>query len=94
MKYRSEFKHGFTNRDCLQCAILKVLHGVQEKKSPNVKGYAIFSIFFKIFQMRFSKFSKCLKTTLNSPERPAELTQISSRRKNATLIMFLFCYYC
>ena len=34
MKYRSEFKHGFTNRDCLHCAILKALHGFKEK-SPH-----------------------------------------------------------
>ena len=29
MKYKSEFKHGFTNRRCLQCAILKALHSFQ-----------------------------------------------------------------
>ena len=34
MKYKSEFKHGFTNRDCLHCAILKALHGFKEK-SPH-----------------------------------------------------------
>ena len=42
MKYRSEFKHGFTNRGYLQCSILKALHGFHEK-SPQVKGYLIFS---------------------------------------------------
>ena len=26
MKYRSEFKHAFTNRGCLHCAILQDLH--------------------------------------------------------------------
>ena len=41
MKYKSEFKHGFTNRGSLHCAILKPLHGFKEK-SPKVKGYAIF----------------------------------------------------
>ena len=41
MKYKSEFKHGFTNRACLHCAILKPLHGFKEKR-PKVKGYAIF----------------------------------------------------
>ena len=25
MKFRSKFNHGFTNRGCLQCAILKAL---------------------------------------------------------------------
>ena len=42
MKYRSEFKHGFTHRGYLHCAILKTLHSFQEK-SPQVKGHAIFS---------------------------------------------------
>ena len=41
MKYKSEFKHGFTNRGCLHCANLKPLHGFKEKR-PKVKGYAIF----------------------------------------------------
>ena len=31
MKYKSKFKHGFTNRGCLHCAILKALHGFQGK---------------------------------------------------------------
>ena len=42
MKYRSEFKHGYTHRGYLHCAILKTLHSFQEK-SPQVKGHAIFS---------------------------------------------------
>ena len=41
MKYRSEFKHGFTNRDCLQCAILKALHCFQ-KKEPTILGICNF----------------------------------------------------
>ena len=43
MKNRLEFKHGFTNRSYLHGAILKALHGFQGKKSPQVKGYAVFS---------------------------------------------------
>ena len=43
MKYRSEFKHGLTNRGYLHCAILKALHSFQEKKGPQVKEYAFFS---------------------------------------------------
>ena len=42
MKYRSKFKHDFTNRGCLHCAILKALHAFKEKKSPQGKRYAIF----------------------------------------------------
>ena len=70
MKHRSEFKHGFTNRDYLHCAILKALHGFEGKKEPISQG--ICNIFFKMFKMRFSKY---LKTTWNSPEQSAELTQ-------------------
>ena len=32
MKYRSEFKHGFTNSDYLHFAILKALHSFQVKR--------------------------------------------------------------
>ena len=65
MKYRSEFKHGFTNRGCLHCAILKALHGVQEKRahksmdmqfSPQNVQNEIYKI-FKIFKnnMKFTR---------------------------------------
>ena len=33
MKYRSEFKHGFTNRACLHCAVLKALYEFQKKRA-------------------------------------------------------------
>ena len=72
MKYRLEFKHGFTNCGYLYCVILKALHGFQEVralKSGDVE------FFFKMFQMRFSKFSKFFRTTWNSPNQPIKLTQ-------------------
>ena len=47
MKCRSEFKHGFTNRVCLHCAILKALHGFKEE---------ICNFSFKMFKMAFSIF--------------------------------------
>ena len=50
MKYRSEFKHGFNSRGCLQCAILNALHGFQEKRAHKSRDI-------------FLRFSKCLKTT-------------------------------
>ena len=53
MKYRSEFKHGFTNPACLHCAILKALHGFKEKE-PTRQATCNFS--FKMFKMRFSRF--------------------------------------
>ena len=55
MKYRSEFKHGFNSRGCLQCAILKALHSFQEKRAH--KSRDIFFLqniqngIFKIFKM-------------------------------------------
>ena len=33
MKYRSKFKHGFTNQGYSHCAILKSLYGFQEKRT-------------------------------------------------------------
>ena len=32
MKYRSEFKHGFTNCSSFHCPILKALHSFQKKE--------------------------------------------------------------
>ena len=72
MECRSEFKHGFTNRGCLYCAILKV-YTVSTKKESTSPGISNFS--FEIIKMRFSRFSKCLKTTSNSSEQSAELSQ-------------------
>ena len=60
MKYRSEFKHGFTNRGYLHCAILKALHVFQEKRACKSRDM---QFFFKMFQMRFSRSSGCLKIT-------------------------------
>ena len=56
MKYRSEFKHGFTNRGCLQCAILKALNGFQEKRAHKSGDMQFFlqnvqNKIFKIFKM-------------------------------------------
>ena len=69
MKYRSEFKHGFTNRGCLQCAILKALHGFQKKRAHKSRDMQFFlqNGILKIFRM--------FKNNMNSPEQPAELTQ-------------------
>ena len=56
MKYRSEFKHGFSNCGYLHCAILKVLNGFQEKESTNQVIMQFFlqnvqNEIFKIFKM-------------------------------------------
>ena len=41
-KYRSEFKHGFTNHGCLHCAILKALHGFMEKRVHKARDMQFF----------------------------------------------------
>ena len=56
MKYRSEFKHGFTNHGCLHCAILKAVHGFQEKRARKSRDMQFFlqnfqNEIFKIFKM-------------------------------------------
>ena len=52
MKYR--FKHGFTNRGYLHCAILKAFHGFQEKR-PRKSRICIF-ISSKCFKRDFQDF--------------------------------------
>ena len=42
MKHRSKFKHGFTNCGCLHCAILKALHGFQEKRARKSRDMQFF----------------------------------------------------
>ena len=92
MKYRSEFKHGFTDRGYLHCATLITLHGFQEKRAHRSKHMLFFlqnvpNEIFKIFKM----FENNMKFTraacwINS--------KISNRDKNTTLIIFLFCHSC
>ena len=56
MKYRSGFKHCFTNRGYLHCAILKALHSFQEKRAHKSRDMQFFlqnvpNEIFKIFKM-------------------------------------------
>ena len=56
MKYRSEFKHGFTNRGYLHFAILKALHSFQEKRAHKSRDMQFFlenvqNEILKIFKM-------------------------------------------
>ena len=90
MKYRPEFKHGFTNRGYLHCTILKASHGFQEKrvlKSSDMQFFLqnVRNEIFKILKM-FKYNIKFTRTTcwINS--------KISNRDKNITLITF--CHYC
>ena len=88
MKYRSEFKNGFTNRDYLHCAILKALHGFQGKKRAHKSSdmqYILENVQNKIFKI-FKIFKNNMKFTraaywINS--------KISNNDKNTTLMIFL-----
>ena len=55
MKNRPEFKHDFTNRSYLHGAILKALHGFQEKRAHKSRDMQFFlqnvQNDFKIFRM-------------------------------------------
>ena len=56
MKYRLEFKHGFTDRGCLQSAILKISYDIQEKRAYKSKDMQFFlqnvqNEIFKILKM-------------------------------------------
>ena len=88
MKHRSEFKHGFTSRGCLHCAIIKTLHGFLEKTAHKSRDVQFFPS--KCSKLDFKNLQN-LKTTWKSPEQPAELTQkISKSDKNNTLIKSYF----
>ena len=58
--YRTPPVAAFPNRGYLHCAFLKALHGFQEKRALS---QGICNFFLKVFQMRFSRFSECLKRT-------------------------------
>ena len=88
MKHRSEFKHGFTNRGCLHCAILKALHGFSGKKNPQVKGFFLQNVqneTFLIFKMYKNnmKFTRAV-SWINS--------KISNKwDENTTLLLVILC---
>ena len=46
IKFRSKYNHGFTNRGCVHCAILKALYGFKEKTDHQAKDT---QFFFQIF---------------------------------------------
>ena len=53
-----------TNRGYLHCAILKASYNFMVKRAHETRNN---QFLFKMFKMRFLRFSKCLKTTRNSP---------------------------
>ena len=83
--------NGFTNCGCLHCAILKALHGFQEKRAHKSRDMQFFLHYvqneiFKIFKMLKNMDFTRAACWINS--------KISNRDKNSTLIIFLFCHYC
>ena len=96
MKNRSEFKHGFTNRSYLHGAILKALHGFQEKRAHKSRDMQFFlQNVQNDFLQNDLKIFRMVKSNMKSPEQRAELIQ-----KKATEIKmchyywsFLWCNY-
>ena len=91
MKYGSEFKHGFTNCDCLHSAILKALHNFLARRTHKSRDMRFFfqnvqNEIFKIFKM-FKRQHEIHQSSLLNPK-------ISNKDKNTTLIIFVFCHYC
>ena len=64
----------FSNHGCLHCAFLKALYGFKGKKEPTRQ--VIISFSFKIFKVKFLRFSKCLKTIWNSLGQLVELVLV------------------
>ena len=70
----------------MHCAILKALHDFQEKRVHKSRGK---QFFFQNVQNEISRFSRCLKTTWNSPEQPAELTQKQTKTPHLQYSLFV-----
>ena len=90
--YRTPPVAASPNRGYLHCAILKALHGFQEKRALKSKDMQFFlqnvpNEIFKIFKM-FENNMKFTRATcwINS--------KISDRDQNTKLTIFLFCHCC
>ena len=75
--YRTTLVTDSLNRRYLHCAILKALHNFQEKGALESRD-------MQFFLQNVPRFSKCLKTTWNSPEQSAELKNKRQRQKHHT----------
>ena len=86
----NSIKHGFTNRRCLHCAILRAFHGSQEKRAHKSKDTQFFlqNEIFKIFKNMFKNNMKFTRAACWIDSK------ISNRHRNTTLTIFLFCRYC
>ena len=86
MKYRSKFKHCFTNRSYLHCAILKAFYGFQEKRVDKSIDMQFFlrnvpNEILKIFKV-FEKNMKLIRAACKIN------CKINNKDKNTTLIIF------
>ena len=88
MKYRSEFKHGFTNRGCLYCAILKALHGFKAKRAHKAR---YMQFFLQNVQNEIFKILKMFKNNMKFKRAACCFnSKITNIDKNTTFIIFLF----
>ena len=60
IELKSKFNRSFTNRGCLDCAILKALYNFKEKIAHKAGGM---QFFFQNVHSEISRFWKCLNTT-------------------------------
>ena len=91
MKYRSEFKHGFTNRGCLHCAIILKPYTVFRKREPT----SHMQFFLPNIQNEIFKIFKMLKSNMKFTRAACWInSKNKQQRKTTTLIIFLFYHYC
>ena len=71
--FESKIDHDFSNHGSLYCAILKALCYFKATRAHQTSGS---HFFLEMFKTRFSRSSKCSKSTWDLLEQPVELTQI------------------
>ena len=92
IKVRSHFSHGFINRGCLHCAILKVLHSFKEKRTRKSRDM---QVFLQNVQNEIFKILKMCKTNMKLTRAVCWTnSKISKWDKNTKLVIFLFWHYC
>ena len=90
MKYRSEFKHGFTNRGCLHCAIILKPYTVFRKREPT----SHMQFFLQNIQNEIFKIFKMFKNNMKFTRAACWFnSKISNRDKNTAFIILLFVLY-
>ena len=91
MKFRLIFNHGFTNRGCLHCTILKALYGFKKKRARKARGR---KYFLQNVQNEIFRILKIFENNMKFTRAACWISsKISNKDKSITLIMFLFCRY-